>query len=282
MLDAALSAARQADVVIVFVGLSPDLEGEEMPVYAEGFAGGDRTTIGLPAVQERLIKELGSVGKPLVVVLTSGSAVSMQWAQDHANAVLAAWYPGESGGTAIAETLTGENNPAGRLPVTFYRSVDDLPAFSDYSMANRTYRYFVGPVLYPFGFGLSYSQFSYGKPEVSKAKARAGECITVTARLQNVSAREGDEVPQLYLTTPHTALSPRFALQGFQRVHLAAGEKRDITFELDPRQMSDVDASGERRELAGDYTIFVGGGQPDLSSPNAVHVQVIGQVMLPR
>ena len=217
MLDAALSVARKADVVIVFVGLSPDLEGEEMPVYAAGFAGGDRTTIGLPAVQERLIRELGSVGKPLIVVLTSGSAVSMQWAQGHANAVLAAWYPGEGGGTAIAETLTGQSNPAGRLPVTFCRSVDDLPAFSDYSMANRTYRYFVGPVLYPFGFGLSYSQFSYGKPEVSKAKVKAGERISVTARLQNVGSREGDEVPQLYLTTPHTALSPRFALQGFQR-----------------------------------------------------------------
>jgi beta-glucosidase len=206
----------------------------------------------------------------------------MQWAQDHASAILAAWYPGEEGGTAIAQTLTGENNPAGRLPVTFYRSVADLPDFSDYSMANRTYRYFKGPVLYPFGFGLSYSHFVYSKPELSAAKVTAGENVTVKVRVQNTSAIDGDEVVQLYVTPPRTAVSPRFALQGFRRVHMAAGEKRDIEFSLDPRAMSEVDAAGKRRELAGEYTIFVGGGQPGGDGDNAAHMQVAGELELPR
>ena len=282
MLDEALAAARKADAVVAFVGLSPNLEGEEMPVYATGFAGGDRTEIGLPAVQENLLRELGAVGKPLIVVLTSGSAVSMQWAQDHANAILAAWYSGESGGTAIAQTLAGENNPAGRLPVTFYRSTADLPDFSDYSMANRTYRYFKGPVLYPFGFGLSFSHFVYGKPEVSAANAKAGESLEVKVSLQNTSAIDGDEVAELYVTPPPTAVSPQIALEGFQRVHLAAGEKRDVIFQLDPRQMSEVDADGNRREMAGEYSIFVGGNQPGANPDNIVHVQVNGEFNLPR
>jgi beta-glucosidase len=282
MLDAAVAAARRSDVVIAFVGLSPDLEGEEMPVYAPGFAGGDRTSIALPAVQEHLIEELGETGKPLVVVLTSGSAVSMQWAQDHANAVLAAWYPGENGGTAIAQTIAGENNPAGRLPVTFYRSVEDLPDFSDYSMKNRTYRYFTGPVLYPFGFGLSYSRFVYGQPRVTTPRVKAGEPITVTVSLKNVSSRAGDEVAQLYVTPPQTPVSPRIELEGFERVHLAAGEQRDLKFELDPRRLSSVDAAGVRRELKGVYTISVGGAQPDRSGKNSVRVEVIGEISLPR
>lgn len=282
MLDAALSAARSSDVVVAFVGLSPDLEGEEMPVYAAGFSGGDRTSITLPAVQERLIEQLGATGKPLIVILTSGSEVSMEWAQDHANAVLAAWYPGENGGTAIAQTLIGENNPAGRLPVTFYRSIADLPDFSNYSMKNRTYRYFKGPVLYPFGFGLSYSRFEYGQPRISAAKVKAGQRITVTVSLKNVSSRPGDEVAQLYITPPQTPVSPRLALEGFQRVHLAAGEQRDIKFELDPRQMSSVDAAGERRELEGVYAVSVSGGQPDLNGGKAAHFEVTGETTLPR
>jgi beta-glucosidase len=282
MLEDALATARKADVVVAFVGLSPNLEGEEMPVYAEGFAGGDRTEIGLPAVQEHLVEELGKLGKPLIVVLTSGSEVSMPWAQEHANAILAAWYPGESGGQAIAETLTGENNPAGRLPVTFYRSVADLPNFSDYSMANRTYRYFKGQVLYPFGFGLSYSKFEYGKPEVSADKVKAGENVTVKVSLKNASSVDGDEVAQLYVTPPQTVVSPRLALQGFQRVHLAAGESREVSFTLDARALSEVDAQGARKELAGEYAIFVGSSQPDGSGANAVHVRVTGALELPR
>ena len=281
MLDAALAAARQADVVLAFVGLSPNLEGEEMPVYAPGFAGGDRTDIVLPAVQEKLIEELGATGKPVIVVLTSGSDVSMAWAQQHANAILAAWYPGESGGTAIAQTLTGENNPAGRLPITFYRSVKDLPDFSDYSMANRTYRYFKGDVLYPFGFGLSYSRFTYGKPQIDKAGAKAGDTVHVKVRLKNTSAIAGDEVAQLYVTPPKTSLSPRLALEGFQRVHLAAGEERELTFDLTPSQLSSVDAAGARSETSGEYTIYVGGGQPSLDSAAAIRLRVMGESKVP-
>jgi beta-glucosidase len=282
MLDEAIATARRADVVVAFVGLSPNLEGEEMPVYAPGFAGGDRTDIGLPAVQDRLLKALADTGKPIIVVLTSGSAVAMQWAQDHANAILAAWYPGESGGTAIAQTLAGNNNPAGRLPVTFYRDVTDLPDFSDYSMAKRTYRYFDGPVLYPFGFGLSYSRFVYGKPTVTKAKLEAGEHATVRVMLGNSSLHDGDEVAQLYVTPPHTTVSPRLALEGFQRVHLAAGEKREIAFDLGPSELSEVDEAGNRGENAGEYRIFVGGDQPDLDSKDAVLIQVSGELPLPR
>jgi beta-glucosidase len=268
--------------LVAFVGLSPNLEGEEMPVYADGFAGGDRTAIGLPAVQEHLLEGLGSLGKPLIVVLTSGSEISMPWAQDHANVVLAAWYSGESGGTAIAQTLTGENNPAGRLPITFYRSVADLPDFSDYSMANRTYRYFKGRVLYPFGFGLSYSHFDYGRPEVSAATVKAGESVTVKVKLKNTSAVDGDEVAQLYVTPPRTEVSPQLALQGFERVHLAAGQSREVTFTLDPRALSEVDAKGVRRVIAGEYTAFVGGSQPVRDDANTVRIQVIGELTLPR
>ncbi|SNT37807.1 beta-glucosidase [Granulicella rosea] len=282
MLDEALATARKADVVVAFVGLSPNLEGEEMPVYTEGFAGGDRTMIGLPAVQQHLLEELGKLGKPLLVVLTSGSEVSIPWAQEHANAVLAAWYPGESGGTAIAETLTGKNNPAGRLPVTFYRSVTDLPEFSDYAMANRTYRYFQGPVLYPFGFGLSYSTFEYGKASVSQPAVRAGEVVKVSVNVRNTSPVAGDEVVQLYVTPPRTPESPRLALEGFQRVHLAAGESRDVTFPLDARALSEVDRNGDRHELPGEYTISVGGSQPAPGDLRAVHLQVTGELALPR
>ncbi len=174
LLSQAIDAAKNSDAIVAFVGLSPNLEGEEMNVHVEGFDGGDRTRIELPPAQEHLLEALGETGKPLIVVLTFGSALAVQWANDHADALLEAWYPGEEGGDAIAETLTGENNPAGRLPVTFYRSTDDLPAFNDYSMKNRIYRYFQGEVLYPFGYGLSYSRFSYRAPE--------GECETDQGR----------------------------------------------------------------------------------------------------
>ena len=204
----------------------------------------------------------------------------MAWAQQHANAVLAAWYPGESGGQAIAQTLTGENNPAGRLPITFYRSVKDLPDFSDYSMANRTYRYFKGNVLYPFGFGLSYSTFSYGKPQLDTNSARAGDTVRVKVSLKNTSALAGDEVAELYVTPPHTALSPRVALEGFQRVYLAAGEERQLVFELTPAQLSSVDAAGQRIEDAGDYLVYIGGGQPATGATGA-HLHITGDLKLP-
>ena len=206
--NAAVEVARLADVVVAFVGLSPNLEGEEMRVNAAGFNGGDRTRIELPDVQEKLLEALLEIRKPLVIVLTSGSAVALSPAAQHASAILEAWYPGEEGGTAIAGTLAGDNDPAGRLPVTFYRSTSDLPAFTDYSMADRTYRYYKGPVLYPFGYGLSYSTFAYRGLQVSARTLKAGEPLRASVEVTNTSARAGSEVAELYVTPPQDGRSP--------------------------------------------------------------------------
>src|SRR5579862_8368340 len=198
----AVRAARHSDTTIAFMGLSPSLEGEEMPVKLEGFAGGDRTAIDLPAVQEDLLKALAATGKPLIVVLQNGSALSINWAQDNANAVLEAWYPGEEGGNAIAETLAGDNNPAGRLPLTFYASLSQLPSFEDYSMKDRTYRYFSGKPLYGFGYGLSYTTFAYSNLKVPSAEVKAGDPVTIEGTVKNSGSVGGDEVAELYLTQP--------------------------------------------------------------------------------
>jgi len=261
-LEEAAKAVAGSDAVIAFVGLSPDVEGEEMPVEVPGFDGGDRTDIALPAAQEALLERVKASGKPLVVVLMSGSAVALNWAQQHADAIVAAWYPGEQGGTAIAQTLAGDYNPGGRLPVTFYRSKRDLPPFIDYAMTNRTYRYFKGTPLYPFGYGLSYTQFSYGQPQLSSTTLQAGQPLTVSTELRNSGSRDGDEVVQVYLQSPDWSLAPRQALIGFQRVHLAAGESRQVSIKLSPRQLSVVDAAGQRAVQPGHYQLFIGGGQP--------------------
>jgi beta-glucosidase len=258
----ALAIARQADVVVAFVGLSPELEGEEMPIHIEGFSGGDRTDIKLPDAQQHLLEAVAATGKPLVVVLMNGSALAVNWAQQHANAVLEAWYPGESGGQAIAETLSGKNNPGGRLPVTFYKSVDRLPAFTDYAMANRTYRYFKGAPLYGFGYGLSYTTFAYSKLHLSANTLKAGDTLTVEADVKNTGTRAGDEVAEVYLTPPHTGVSPNLALAGFTRIHLAPGETKHLRFSLDSRALSQVDDQGVRAVNAGTYRISVGGSQP--------------------
>jgi beta-glucosidase len=258
----AVAIARQADVVVAFVGLSPELEGEEMPIHIEGFSGGDRTGIQLPAPQQHLLEAVAATGKPLVVILMNGSALAVNWAQQHANAILEAWYPGESGGRAIAETLSGKNNPAGRLPITFYKSADQLPAFTDYSMAARTYRYFKGEPLYGFGFGLSYTTFAYSNLHLSANSLKAGETLTVEADVKNTGSRAGDEVAEVYLMPPRTDVSPKLALAGFTRVHLDAGETKHLRFQLDPRALSQVDDRGMRAVNAGAYRISVGGSQP--------------------
>jgi beta-glucosidase len=281
LLGEAIAAAKKSDAIVAFVGLSPNLEGEEMNVHVDGFDGGDRTSIELPAAQEHLLEALGATGKPLIVVLTTGSALAVPWANEHADALLAAWYPGEEGGDAIAETLAGKNNPAGRLPVTFYRSTSDLPAFTDYSMSNRTYRYFKGDVMYPFGFGLSYSRFSYGVPHASSITIHAGDTVTVSAEVRNAGPRDGDEVVELYIEPPRTAVSPRVELEGFERIHLGAGEARRVEFTLTPRQLSEVDEKGDRAVVPGDYSISVAGGQP-LSNTPAITLHIAGTEMLPR
>lgn len=263
----AITAANAADVVVAVVGLTSELEGEEMAVSEEGFKGGDRTTLDLPKPEEDLLAAMKSTGKPLVVVLLNGSALSVNWAKQHANAILEAWYPGEEGGASVAQTLAGINNPAGRLPVTFYSSVNDLPPFEDYSMANRTYRYFKGKPLYPFGYGLSYSQYEYGKVRLSTATLKAGEPLTVDADVKNTGQRDGDEVVQLYLTYPQLPGAPTRALCGFQRVHVPAGKTQHVHLTIDPRSLSHVNESGDRRIAAGSYSLSVGGGQPGTGAP---------------
>ena len=253
-LSEAEAVVKDSDVAIVFVGLSSELEGEEMRgVNIPGFLGGDRTSLDLPEPQEKLVTTAIATGKPVVVVLTSGSAVAVTSAAERASAVLAAWYGGEEAGTAIAETLAGVNNPAGRLPVTFYRSVDQLPAFTDYAMKGRTYRYFKGEPLFPFGFGLSYSSFAYSGL-VAKRTAAGAE---IRATVRNTSSRDGEEVVQLYVGGGPEPEAPIRNLRGFQRIHLRAGESRQVTFTL---KAADLPKTA--------VEISVGGGQPLGNTPH--------------
>ena len=282
LLDQAVTAARQSDITVAFVGLSPSLEGEEMPVKLDGFSGGDRTSINLPAVQEEMLKAVAATGKPLIVVLQNGSALAVNWAQEHANAILEAWYPGEEGGTAIAETLAGENNPGGRLPLTFYASLDQVPPFVDYSMKGRTYRYFAGKPLYPFGFGLSYTSFAYRDLKVPLSNVKAGDPVRVEGELKNTGSVAGDEVVELYLTQPRDFESPIHMLAGFTRVHLAAGQSTHVAFTLDPRTLGQVDEKGERVVLPGVYEVSLGGGQPDeMLRAQSARFTVVGRAKLP-
>jgi beta-glucosidase len=276
LLTEALEAARNSDVVVAFVGLSPDLEGEALQVHLDGFAGGDRTSLDLPAAQQTLLKRLGELRKPLVVVLTSGSAVALDADKTSAAALLEAWYPGEEGGHALANILTGRVNPSGRLPVTFYRSAADLPAFTDYSMAHRTYRYFEGPVLYPFGFGLSYARFTYGPMHLDRATIPAGGTITATVKLTNSSSVPGTEVAEVYIAPPPAPGSPRIALAGTQRVTLRGGQSQEVSFTLDPAQLSFVDSAGKRAVRSGVYRIFLGGGQPNLVTDKSSTFRITG------
>jgi beta-glucosidase len=262
-LDAALkTAVAQADVVVAAVGLTSDLEGEEMALAIDGFSGGDRTTLDLPADQRRLLDAARALGKPLVVVLMNGSAIDLQWAKANASAIVEAWYPGEAGGLAIGQVLAGQADPGGRLPLTFYRSVADLPPFDDYSMKGRTYRYFNGTPVYPFGFGLSYAQFSYSGLRIEPAAGGPEKGLRVAVTVRNTSPRTGDEVAQLYLTPPGFEGAPHCALRGVQRVTLRPGESRALRFTLSPRDLSFVTAAGERALIPGRYQLSVGSGQP--------------------
>ncbi|HEY4900421.1 MAG TPA: glycoside hydrolase family 3 C-terminal domain-containing protein [Terriglobales bacterium] len=281
-IDEAVAAAKASDVVVAFVGLSPQLEGEEMPIKIEGFSGGDRTSIDLPAGQQHLLEALGATGKPVIVVSLSGSALALTWAKEHAAAVIQAWYPGVDGGTAIARTLSGANNPAGRLPVTFYAGTSDLPAFTDYSFKNRTYRYYTGKSLWGFGYGLSYSTFQYGPVKLSSATVPAGKPVTATVTVTNNSKVAGDEVVEAYLKTPQSD-GPTYSLVGFQRVHLNPGQSRDVSLELSPRPLSAVDDKGQRSILPGTYHLTLGSAQPAESSQKAeADFTVKGSVVLPK
>ena len=285
-LDEAVARAKEADVVVAFVGLSPQLEGEEMKIKIDGFSGGDRTSLDLPAPQQKLLEALSATGKPLVVVLQSGSAVALNWANQHAAAILEAWYPGVEGGTAIARTLAGLNNPAGRLPVTFYASLEGLPEFTDYhfkSGANgRTYRYFTGKPLWGFGYGLSYSSFKYGPVKLSAETLKAGDPVTATVTVTNTGTVAGDEVVEAYLKTPQ-ANGPIHSLAAFERVTIAAGESKEVVLTLDPRTLSSVDDKGNRAILAGKYKLTVGGAQPqETEAKSEAGFTVTGSAALPK
>ena len=253
-----------------------------MPVTEPGFLGGDRTSIDLPQPEEDLVEAMAATGKPLAVVLMNGSALAVNWINDHANAVLEAWYPGEEGGAAVAETLSGKNNPAGRLPVTFYKGTDQLPNFEDYGMANRTYRYFSGKPLYPFGYGLSYTNFSYSDLSVPTAAIAAGQPLSADVTVTNVGNAAGDEVVQLYLKFPPVKGAPNVALRGFTRIHLDPGASQKVHFDLKPRDLEMVTEDGNPIIAQGNYTISIGGGQPDTAAPVATgHFHIDGQYALP-
>ncbi|WP_029013067.1 glycoside hydrolase family 3 C-terminal domain-containing protein [Niveispirillum irakense] len=270
LLAQALTAAADADVIVAMVGLTADLEGEALQVTVPGFVGGDRTEIELPLIQRRLLQALRDTGKPMVVVLASGSAVTIDPAL--ADAMLAAWYPGEEGGTAIAETLVGLNNPSGRLPVTIYQKTSDLPAFVDYGMKERTYRFFTGTPLYGFGHGLSYTSFGY-----DRIKAKAGDTksnVTVSVRVSNKGTLAGDEVVQAYIVPPavkgpRTMTTPVLQRQlvGFTRANLKPGKGTEVSFTLDPRSLSVVARDGTRTVQPGTYKLWIGGGQPGGTAP---------------
>jgi len=276
----AVAAASQSDLIVAFLGLSPEIEGEEMPVHVQGFDGGDRSTIELPAVQQQLVTALAATGKPIVIVLMNGSALALQDTAQKAAAILEAWYPGQSGGTAIADTLFGENNPSGRLPLTFYASTDQLPPFNDYAMKDRTYRYFTGTPLYSFGYGLSYTRFQYTSAALSTTALPAGQPLTVTAQVKNTGARDGDETVEYYLIPSSAAAqetTPLLALVGFAKVHLLKGESKTVQITIDPRQLSLVAADGSRSVKPGDYKLYVGGGQPSSGSGILLPFHIEGQ-----
>ena len=262
LLAEALEAARQAEAVVLFMGLSPRLEGEEMKVEVAGFKGGDRLTLELPLRQQELIKAVAALKKPTILVLLNGSALAVNWSAAHLPAILEAWYPGQAAGEAIADVLFGDYNPAGRLPVTFYKSVDQLPPFTDYRMENRTYRYFRGEPLFPFGYGLSYTRFHYSDLQVPK-KVRAGEKVKVSVVVSNIGQRAGEEVVQLYLRDLEASVPvPIRSLKGFKRIHLQPGKKKRVFFELKPEDLSVLDENWYRVVEPGWFEVSLGGKQP--------------------
>lgn len=271
----AVIAAKHSDVAIVVLGMDENMEGEQFD-QSNAYGSGDRESIALPGRQEALLQAVQATGTPTVVVLCAGSAVELCWADQHADAILDAWYPGGQGGLAVAETLFGRNNPAGRLPVTFYRTTEELPDFTDYSMKNRTYRYMENPALYPFGFGLSYAKFAYSELKLSKERLDNGEAQTATVTVTNTSALAGDEVVECYIRDEEASCSrPRWSLCGFTRLYLEPGESRTISLSIRPESMALVREDGQRIIEPGRFTLFVGGSQPDERS-----VALMGQAPL--
>jgi beta-glucosidase len=273
--DEALDAAKAADAIVFVGGLTGDIEGEEMKVSYPGFAGGDRTDLRLPATQQKLLEAVQATGKPVVLVLTTGSALAVDWAQEHVGAIVLAWYPGQRGGDAVADVLFGETNPAGRLPVTFYKAAEKLPPFDDYAMRGRTYRYFEGQPLYPFGHGLSYTRFQYSDLKVERSRVARGDSVSVSVDVKNVGSRAGDEVVQLYVRP----VAPREAaalkdLRGVERLTLQPGQTRRASFTLTPnRDLTHYNVAQKRYDVApGSYEIQLGTSSSDIRLKSRLEV----------
>jgi beta-glucosidase len=282
LVEKAVAAARQADVAVLVLGLSQRLEGEEMPIKIDGFSGGDRTNLNLPAAQEQLLEAVAATGKPVIVVLANGGALSVNRAQEKASAIILAGYGGQQGGNAVADVLFGDYNPAGRLPVTYYKSIDQIPAFENYDMKGKTYRFFTQEPLYPFGYGLSYTTFAYSNLSVPP-RAVAGQPVRIKVIVTNSGKRAGEEVVELYLTD-EKASTPRPVrqLEGFSRIMLKPGESRVVEFTLEPRQFSIINNKDKRVIEPGYFTISVGGKQPGFKGyldPQFTQV-LTGRIML--
>ena len=268
LFDPAIACAKSADVVLYVGGLCPELEGEDLHVAFEGFHGGDRTRIELAPIQERLLKALKATGKPVIFINCSGSAIAMPWAARNLPAIIQAWYPGQSGGTAVAEVLFGEANPAGRLPVTFYRSTDELPSFDSYSMSNRTYRYFSGKPLFAFGHGLSYSRFKLSSAKLDHQSAGCDDTVRLSVNVQNMGPMDGDEVVQLYFRHLDSPLShPREALCGFRRVSVPRGKTMQVTLDVPLREFRSWDVISKQYIVeTGNYELLVGAASDDIQA----------------
>jgi beta-glucosidase len=262
----ALRLVEKSDLSILCLGLSPYLEGEEMPIHVEGFSGGDRTDIKLPSTQVQLMNKVIESGKPVVLVLLGGSSIAVNEADQYVPGIIHAWYPGEYGGRAIAEVLFGEVNPSAKLPVTFYRSVEDLPEFENYDMQGRTYKYFNGEVLYPFGHGLSYTQFEFSDFSIEPVELLATGDISVDLKVKNRGERPGAEVIQLYMRDMNASVPvPNLSLEGFKKIFLAPGEEKNVHFTLTPEQLAITNDRGELILEPGSFQVFVGGKQPGMT-----------------
>jgi beta-glucosidase len=265
----ALEIARKSDVVVLCMGLTARMEGEEMDIVIDGFRGGDRTKLDLPKTQQELIREIRALGKPVVLVLLNGSALAVNWEDKNIPAIVEAWYPGQEAGTAIADVLFGDYNPAGRLPVTFYRSVNDLPAFDDYHLSRQTYRFFKGEPLYPFGYGLSYTTFAYRDLKVDD-KPTVKDSVKMSVSVENTGDRDGEEVVQIYVSSKSGTQGPIRSLKAYRRIFLKAHEKKEVNFSLAPIAFSVVNDRGEREVLPGKFTVSAGGGQPGVKGSSAI------------
>jgi beta-glucosidase len=265
-INLAVSNLKNADVILFAGGISPRLEGEEMRVTVEGFKGGDRTNIEIPAVQREMIKALKATGKPVIYVLCTGSAIALNWEEANVDAILNAWYGGEAAGTAVADILFGDYNPAGRLPVTFYKSAAQLPDFEDYTMKGRTYRYMTEEPLYPFGYGLSYTTFAYKSAKLSKPVICKTDSVKLSLVLQNTGKRDGDEVVQVYLRNPNDPNGPLKALKCFKRVSLKAGASQNVSVDLASDAFNSFNDQTKKFEiLPGKYELLYGGSSADKS-----------------